>query len=148
MKGRTMKKTEILLLLIAGTTAPLALADDLTPGLWEITMESRVPSETGWQPTPFNLTQCLTAGDAKDPSRLVSSISTSGASGCNFTEKTYSGGSFRFALDCGGSFGLNTRGIITFGANSFAGTIIATANVGGQATEFQNRVSGKRIGGC
>jgi len=143
-----MKMTEILLLLIAGTTTSLALADDLTPGLWEITMESRVPSETGWKPTPFNLTQCLTAADAKDPSKLVSSISTSGASGCNFTEKVYSGGSFRFALDCAGSFGLKTRGVMTFGASSFTGTIIATGNVGGQVTEFQNRVSGKRVGGC
>jgi len=145
-----MKMTEILMLmlLIAGATSSLAIADDLTPGLWEITMESRVPTETGWKPTPFNLTQCLTASDAKDPSRLVSSISTSGTSGCSFTERSYSGGSFRFALDCGGSFGLKTRGTITFGASSFAGTIIATGNVAGQATEFQNRVSGKRVGGC
>ena len=143
-----MKKIGILLLLIAATTSSLALADDLTPGLWEVTMESRVPSETGWQPAPFNLTQCLTAGDAKDPSRLVGSISTSGASGCNFTEKTYSGGNFRFALDCGGSFGLKTRGTLAFSANSFSGTIVASGNVGGQATEFQNRVSGRRVGGC
>ena len=148
MKGEAMMKIEMLLLLIAGATPALALADDLMPGLWEITMESRVPSETGWKPTPFNLTQCLTASDAKDPSRLVSSISTSGASGCNFTEKTYSGGSFRFALDCGGSFGLKTKGTMTFGASSFAGTIVATGNVGGQATEFQNRVTGRRVGGC
>jgi len=143
-----MKKTGIFLLLVVGATPSLATAGDLTPGLWEITMESRAPTETGWQPTPFNLTQCLTASDAKDPSRLVGSISTSGASGCNFTEKTYSGGSFRFALDCAGSFGLKTRGTMTFGANSFVGTIIATGNVSGQATEFQNRVSGKRVGGC
>ena len=143
-----MKKTEILMLLIAGATTSLAIADDLTPGLWEITMESRAPNETGWKPTPFNLTQCLTASDAKDPSRLVSSISTSGASGCNFTERSYSGGNFRFALDCAGSFGLKTRGTMTFGASSFSGTLIASGNVGGQATEFQNRVSGRRVGGC
>jgi len=148
MKGEAMNKTRILLLLVVGATTHPARADDLTPGLWEITMESRVPTETGWKPAPFNLTQCLTAGDARDPSRLVGSISTAGASGCNFTEKTYSGGSFRFAMDCAGTFGLKTRGTMTFGASSFTGTIVATGNVGNQATEFHNRVSGRRVGDC
>ncbi|MCX7176215.1 MAG: DUF3617 family protein [Proteobacteria bacterium] len=143
-----MKKTEILLLLIAIATPQLAMADDLTPGLWEVTMESRVPAETGWTPTPFNLKHCLSVSDAKDPSKLVGSISTQGASGCNFTEKSYSAGVFRFAMDCAGSFGLKTKGSMTFGATSFSGNITATGDLGGQITEFQNRVSGKRVGGC
>lgn len=143
-----MKKAEFLVLVVTAVTSSLAMADDLTPGLWDITMESRVPAETGWTPTPFNLRQCLSASDARDPSRLVSSISTQGASGCNFTEKSYSAGAFRFAMDCAGSFGLKTQGTMVFGANSFSGTITATGNLGGQTTEFQNRVSGKRIGGC
>lgn len=143
-----MKKTHIILLLIPIAFAPAAQAEDLAPGLWEITMESRAPSETGWTPQPFNLTQCLSARDAKDPSALVSSLSTQGASGCNFTEKTYSSGTFRFAMECGGAFGLKTRGTMSFGANSFSGSITAVGNLGGQSTEFQNRISGKRLGAC
>lgn len=141
-----MDKT--ILLLLACITASSAHADDLTPGLWEITLETRVPTEAGWTPTPFNLKQCLSASDAKDPTRLVSAISTPGASGCGFTEKSYSGGTFRFAMDCGGSFGLKTRGTLTFGATSFRGTITAIGNLGGQTTEFQNQVAGSRVGGC
>lgn len=143
-----MKKSELLVLLAASIAAPLTLAEDLTPGLWEITMESRVPTEAGWKPAPFTLKQCLSAGDAKDPTKLVGSIATPGASGCNFTEKSYSAGTFRFSLDCAGSFGLKTRGTVTFGASSFGGTITATGNLGGQVTEFQNQVSGRRVGGC
>lgn len=143
-----MKATDFVLWLIPIVFASVAQADDLAPGLWEITMESRVPSETGWTPQPFNLTQCLSARDAKDPSALVSSLSTQGASGCNFTERSYSGGTFRFAMECGGAFGLKTRGSMSFGANSFSGSITAIGNLGGQSTEFQNRISGRRLGAC
>jgi len=145
---KMLTKAKILLLLLASACAPWAIAGDLSPGLWEISLEARVPTETGWAPQPFTLTQCLTASDAKDPSQLVSSLSTQGASGCNFAEKNYSGGTFRFAMNCGGSYGLQTKGTISFGANSFNGTISAVANVGGKATEMQNQVAGKRVGGC
>ena len=111
-------------------------------------MQSRVPTDAGWNPSPFNLTQCLTAGDAKDPSRLISSISTPGATGCNYTEKNYFGSTFQFALDCSGSYGLKSRGSVTFSANSFNGEFTTTADLGGQTVEIQNRISGKRLGGC
>ena len=148
MKGSNMNK--YLLPLLVGVTAAAipAFAEDLSPGLWEIKMESRVPSNSGWAPSPFTLTQCLTAGDAQDPTKLIGSIATPGATGCSYTEKSYSGSTFRFAVDCAGAYGLRSKGSVTFGANSFNGDITATASVGGQATEFKNRVSGRRIGGC
>ena len=143
-----MKKIQFLIFLAATMVATSAFAEDLSPGLWEITMESRVPTDTGWTPSPFNLTQCFTASDAQDPSRLISSISTPGATACNYTEKSYSGSTFRFTLDCSGYYGLKSKGSVTFSANSFNGNITATGSVSGQATEFQNRVSGTRVGGC
>lgn len=125
-----------------------ACADDLAPGQWQITLESRVPGDTGWAPAPFSMTQCLTAGDARDPSRLIGSISTPGATGCNYTEKSYSGSTFRFALECPGTFALKTKGNVNFSANSFEGDITANSTMGGQAVLMQNRVSGRRLGGC
>jgi hypothetical protein len=137
------------IVLLAGTLATAtAFAEDLSPGLWQITMESRVANDSGWEPSPFNMTQCLTANDAKDPSRLIGSISTPGATGCNYTEKSYSGSTFRFALDCSGTFGLKTNGSVTFGPNSFDGNVTANSNMGGQTIVMQNRLSGKRLGGC
>ena len=140
--------TGLLVFLTATLTAGPACAEDLAPGLWEITIESRAPADSGWTPSPFSLTQCLTAGDAEDPSRLISSISTPGAKDCNYTDKSYSGGTFRFTLDCSGSFGLKSEGSVTFGANSFNGSIRARGNVGGQTVEFHNRVSARRLGAC
>lgn len=142
MKART------LLALTAAMAATTVFAEDLSPGLWEITMESRAGAAPEWAPAPFNLRQCLTANDARDPSKLIGSISTPGATGCSYTERNYSGSTFRFALDCAGAFGIKSSGSVTFGATRFSGEITATGNVAGQTTEFQNKVSGTRIGDC
>jgi hypothetical protein len=134
-------------LVTAAMAAGTALAADVTPGLWEITLESRVPS-AGFATGPLTLTQCFTAADSRDPSRIVGPLATPGATGCDFTERSYSGSTFRFALDCQGSYGLKSKGSVTFGATSFEGNFSATGNAGGQAVELDNRVSGRRLGDC
>ena len=78
-----MKKTLQIVLLASALAAATAFAEDLSPGLWQITMESKVAGDSGWAPSPFNMSQCLTANDARDPSALIGSISTPGATGCN-----------------------------------------------------------------
>jgi hypothetical protein len=141
-------KVRVLFVVTAVLAAPTAFADDLSPGLWEITMESRVGAASEWAPAPFNLKQCVTANDARDPSKLIGSISTPGATGCSYTERNYSGSTFRFALDCSGSLGIKSSGSVTFGATQFGGEITTTGNVAGQTTEFRNKVSGTRVGDC
>lgn len=139
-----MAKT--LLALIFMSTA--ALADDISPGSWQIMMETRVPAEPGFAPPAFQLTQCLTAEDARDPSRVLGGVSNPGASGCNYTDKGYSGNTFTFAMTCGGGYGIKASGRIAFTANSMDGTIQSTANVAGKPVETQNKISARRLGGC
>ena len=139
-----MAKT--LLALIFMSTA--ALADDISPGSWQIMVETRVPAEPGFAPPAFQLTQCLTAEDARDPSRVLGGVSNPGASGCNYTDKSYSGNTFTFAMTCGGGYGIKASGRIAFTANSMDGTIQSTANVAGKPVETQNKISARRLGGC
>ena len=141
-------KARILFAMIVAMAATTTVAEDLSPGLWEISMESRAGAAPEWTPAPFSLRQCLSANDARDPSKLIGSVSTPGATGCNYAERNYSGSIFRFALDCSGTFGIKSRGSVTFGATQFSGEITATGNVAGQTTEFQNKVSGTRVGDC
>lgn len=135
-----------LLVLIFMSTA--ALADDISPGSWQIMMETRVPAEPSFAPPAFQLTQCLTAEDARDPSRVLGGVSNPGASGCNYTDKSYSGNTFTFAMTCGGGYGIKASGRIAFTANSMNGTIQSTATVAGKPVETQNKISAKRLGGC
>ncbi|MCX7142259.1 MAG: DUF3617 family protein [Proteobacteria bacterium] len=92
--------------------------------------------------------QCLSAADTKDPSALLGGMSSPGASGCTYSNKTYSGNTFRFSMQCSGSFAIQSQGAVSFTADSMNGTITATADVGGRKTELSNKVSARRIGGC
>lgn len=123
-------------------------AADLMPGLWEITMVTRVAGAEGYAPAPVSLSQCVTERDAQDPSRLIGGFSNPGATDCTYTEKSYSGSTFRFAMQCGGSLGLVSKGSVTFGPQQFNGNIDVSADLGGQSTAFRNQISGRRLGGC
>src|SRR5258706_5051136 len=142
-----MRKVLIEVAVLALGATPV-LAADISPGLWEITMETRVAATPGFTPAPFKLTQCLTAEDARDPSRLLGQLSTPGATGCSYTNKSYSGNTFSFAMQCAGDFALQSRGQVSYTSNSMEGSIAGTANVGGSVVETQNKVSARRLGGC
>ena len=137
------------LLLITFTFAsPLALAADVSPGSWEITMETRVPAEPGFAPPPFQITQCLTDADARDPSRVLGGVSNPGASSCNYSDKSYSGNTFSFSMQCAGTYEIKASGRVSFTADTMQGMIDSTANVGGKPVQTQNKISARRVGGC
>lgn len=143
-----MKAILIPSLLCAALLPAVANAADITPGLWAITMETRTSAAPGFQSAPVTVNQCFTAADARDPSKILGGMSNPGATGCQYTERNYSGNTFRFAMQCGGAFALQTRGEITFDAQSMNGNITAKGDVGGAPTEFQNKISARRVGNC
>jgi hypothetical protein len=138
----------ILVAFAAAVCSTTALAADMSPGLWEITLESRVPAQPGFTPAPFRITQCLTAADARDPSALLGGMANPGASGCSYSDKAYSGNTFRFTMQCAGNFAIQSQGEVTYSADSMNGSISAIANVGGEKTSLSNKVSARRLGGC
>ena len=139
-----MAKTLFALIIISSA----ALADDISPGSWQITMETRVPAEPAFAPPAFQITQCLTADDARDPSRVLGGVSNPGASGCQYSDKSYSGNSFSFTMQCQGGYGIKASGHVSFSANTMDGAIESTANVAGKPVQTQNKISARRIGGC
>ncbi|HZQ71306.1 MAG TPA: DUF3617 domain-containing protein [Burkholderiales bacterium] len=125
-----------------------ARADDLSPGLWQMTVETRMPSTPGFAPAPVQVNQCFTAEDARNPERLLGQIANPGASGCTYTSKSYSGNTFSFTMQCAGAFAIESSGRVRFTSDSMDGTIDGTANVGGNTVQMQNRISARRVGGC
>jgi hypothetical protein len=126
-----------------------ALAQDVTPGLWEISMETRVASEPSFQPAPYKMTQCITAADAKDPGALFYKIGNPGATNCRFQDRNYHGSdSFTFAMTCSGVYNLRSTGQVKFTNETMDGTVNAIANIGDRDVETQNKLSARRVGGC
>jgi hypothetical protein len=125
------------------------LAQDVSPGLWEIQMETRVPSSPEFQPAPYKMTQCFTAADAKDPGALFYKIGNPGASNCRFQDRNYHGSdSFTFSMTCAGTYNLRSTGEVKFTKDTMDGTVNAIANIGDKDVETQNKLSARRVGGC
>lgn len=138
--------TKTFLAIALASTA--ALAADISPGSWEISMETRVPAEPGFAPPAFSTTQCLSDADARDPSRVLGGVSNPGASGCSYTDKSYSGSTFSFAMQCAGSFGIKASGRVSYTADTMNGMIESTATVAGKPVQTQNKISARRLGSC
>ena len=129
--------------------APGAFAQDVSPGLWEITLETRVPAESGFQPPAYKMTQCITPETAKDPGMLFSQMGNPGASNCRYQDRNYHGGNnFTFAMTCQGTYQLRTSGKVDFTKDTMDGTVSAIANIGDRDVETQNKLTARRIGGC
>lgn len=146
-----MNKTQIAaaLALLAASTGPFA--EGIKPGLWKISLESRVAAAPGWQPEPFEMTQCLSEADAQNPDRLLAGLGEQGVSGCDFLNRDYSGSSVKFDLSCGGQLGLTGHGEMMFTDTSMDGTIdvsFADAGQGGERTAMQNRLRAVYLGNC
>ena len=143
-----MRRRIISLGLCALALAGVARAEDLSPGLWELALEARVDSEPGFQPGPITVNQCLTKADAKDPSKVLAPIATSGATGCSYSEKSYVGQKFRFAMQCAGTLELKTTGEVMFSATMLRGTITTTSSIDGKKVELKSTLAGRRLGDC
>ncbi len=133
------------LALLATIPAICSAQATISPGLWQISVQSNTDA-IAMQPVQVN--QCLTAADAKDPSRLLGSISNPGASACSYTNRNYSGNTFSFAMTCAGTFAITAVGSVTFTATTISGAINTSSNINGEPIEMKNVVMAKRVGDC
>jgi hypothetical protein len=91
---------------------------------------------------PVTQTRCLTADDARDPSRLV------GGAGCEFTNKRDSGSEISFDVACGGQLPMRGKGVVQYSAQNVSGTLELTAESGGQKLATRSQLTARRLGDC
>jgi hypothetical protein len=131
-------------------TSPV-MAEGIQPGLWQITLESRVAATADWNPEPFQLTQCLTEQDAQNPDRLLTGLSTSDASGCEFSNRQASEQHLRFEVRCAGTLGIAGQGRVDFTATTVKGVLTVRFTALDDATapvEMQNQLQAVYLGPC
>jgi hypothetical protein len=134
-----------LLAILAAIPAICSAQTAISPGLWQISLQLNTDAVAM---LPVTVNQCLTAADAKDPSKLLGSIASPGASGCTYTDKRYSGNTFSFAMTCSGTLAIKAAGQVSFTATTMSGTINTNANINGQVVDMKNEVMAKRVGDC
>ena len=117
----------------------------IAPGLWQITVQT---GSAAVAMPPIQVNQCLTAADAADPSKLLGSVANPGASGCSYSNRSYAGNMFSFAMTCEGTLAIKASGSVSFTASSLSGTINTSANINGQPVDMKNTISAQRTGDC
>ena len=122
-------------------------AQDIRPGLWKITLESRVAATPDWQPQPFSLTQCLTQDDADHPELLLTGTGGTGVSGCDFPNRQYTEGHVSFDVSCAGALGLSGHGELSFTATRIDGNLDVSIG-GAEKTDMGNRFQAEYLGEC
>jgi Protein of unknown function (DUF3617) len=135
-------------MLLALLSATSATAQDLSPGLWEISVEAKVPASPGFAPAPFKLTQCVSAQDVRDPAKLLAGMANPGATGCTYGNSSLTGNTLRFTMQCAGTLDLRAAGEVSFTPASMNGAVVSTSNIGGQKVEMQSIVAARRLGNC
>jgi Protein of unknown function (DUF3617) len=128
--------------------ASSSFAADIQPGLWELVVENSGAATPDVSSEPITMNRCLTEEDARDPSRVLGGVANPGTTNCAYTERSFSGNTFRFRMLCTGAFSLQARGAITYSATSMDGSIISMANLEGQAIILESKVTAHRLGGC
>jgi hypothetical protein len=136
----------VMLGLCAVALVSVTRAEDIAPGLWELSLDARVDSDLGFQPGPVTLNQCISKDDARDPSKLLGPIAAAGATGCSYSEKSYVGQEFRFTMQCSGTLELTTTGDVTFSATTLRGMITTSSSIDGGKVEFTSALVGRRLG--
>jgi Protein of unknown function (DUF3617) len=134
--------------LCALALAGVARAEDIAPGLWELTLEASVESDPGFQPGPMSSNQCITTQGARDPGALLGPITGAGATGCSYSEQSYVGEEFRFTMQCSGTLELKTTGTVTFSATTLRGLMTTSSAIDGKTVQFKSVLVGHWLGEC
>lgn len=146
-----MKTFQALTAMALMATGMGAGAEEIQPGLWQITLESGVAATPDWNPQPFPLTQCLTQQDAQRPERLLASLGASGVSGCEFSNRQASARHLNFDLHCGGDPKITGHGEVDFTATRLEGFLnvrFAASEAGAEPVAMQNRMQAVYLGNC
>jgi hypothetical protein len=128
----------VLLLLVLGAGG--ALAADIEPGSWEMTVTTSIDGMPGM--APIVQTRCLTGEDARDPSRLV------GGAGCDFSNRRDTGSEYSFNVSCGGQLPMSGSGVVRYSPQTLDAALELSADSAGQKIMTRSRVVGRRLGGC
>ena len=128
----------LLLLVLSGG----ALAADIEPGNWEMTVTTSVDGMPGGM-EPIVQTRCLTREEARDPGRLVGA-----GAGCEFSNRRDTGSQLSFDVSCSGQVPMRGSGVVRYTSQTVDASLELSADAGGQKIMTRSRVVGRRLGGC
>lgn len=116
---------------------------DVGEGSWELEVSTSMPGMAAGGATTRQ-TQCLSAEDARDPSRLFGSP----GAGCQFGNRRDDGSTYRFEIACTAAAPLSGNGEIRYSRDTLEGEIVLRVGAGAQSMETRSRIKARRLGPC
>jgi hypothetical protein len=122
--------------------APMAALADIEPGNWQLVVAVSVAGMGEME--PVTRTQCVTAEDARDPSRLFGQSNLN----CTFADRQDTGSAFTFTVSCGGAVPVTGSGRVRYGRDTLDGDMELSGDAAGQKFVTRSKVNGRRTGAC
>ena len=124
-----------------------ATAVELKPGLWEVSIQTKMAGIPGTQPA-VTVQQCYSPEDVKDMKRMLPNQQNSGMK-CNSTHFALKGDAATWQMQCAGpGVTMSGLGSMTFKGNTYSGSSTMEMNAAGRAMKMSQTMSGQRIGDC
>ncbi|MDA8162231.1 MAG: DUF3617 family protein [Desulfobacteraceae bacterium] len=138
-----MKKTLLVIAAVLSMPAVAMAGSLMRPGLWEITMKMEMPGMP-MAMRPVKMTHCYTPQDVSDTSKTIPKDN-----GCKLQNHNVSGNKVTWTVVCDEKHGnMKGDGEITYGNDSYEGTIKTSMQGPNGPMNTIQRYSGKRIGDC
>lgn len=136
-------KTGFALLPLLAAVPALAAPTEMQPGLWEISSKLETPGMPKMPPQVMR--HCYTKKDLEDTQRTV----PQGADkNCQVKDYRLEGNAATWNIECKGEAAMTGSGTMTFGAQSYSGSMKSRTRYDGRTVEMNQSWSGKRIGDC
>jgi hypothetical protein len=129
------------LLVLALLAAPARA--DIGEGNWEMEITTAMP---GMPPggAPMRQQQCLRGEDGRDPQKLFGDP----GAGCQFTDRTDTGSSYRFRIVCSGPTQVDGSGEMRYSHDAMDGQIVLNMSRDGQKVQTTTTIKARRTGPC
>jgi hypothetical protein len=127
--------------------APLALADEITPGLWKTTTRTETGGVIG---PPHESSKCLTPEQTHDLATTFSMVPTTVNSDCAPIERSLDGRRLSWRLVCKGQINMELTGEFNFDSpHHYSGTVRTKASMAGMPmVDSQNTVEAEWVSEC
>ena len=138
-----MKTCLTMLPLLAAVPAALAAPAEMQPGLWEISSKMEAPGMPKMPPQVMR--HCYTKKDLEDTQRTVPQGNDKN---CQVKDYKLQGNTATWSIECKGEAAMTGTGTMTFGAQSYSGSMKSRTRYEGTTIESTQSWSAKRVGDC
>ena len=129
------------------SAAHAAVAPNMKPGLWEVTVKMEMPGMP--QAMPAQTTQrCITAKDIEDPRKVGPGADPRTASQCEVSNYRTQGNTASWEMACKGPEQMKGSGSMTYEGDRYSGVNRMTMNRGGQVMTMTMSYAGRYLGEC